>query len=340
MKSLLLCAAFFSAWTLGLVTPASAVAFQALENAAPEVRVLAPVMVTGVQLGPRLWKVSKGEHVLWVLGTLSVLPKDVTWESKEVEEVIAHAQAILEPSRTSTDLENVGFFRRITLLPALYKTTKNPKGARLADVVPPAMFARWKLLWKQYGDGSSSIEKYRPSYVGYTLKEQAFKHASLRQDVTISETFSKLAKKYRVPVIRPTYTLPSADPKQFLADLQVHGDEDLACFGATLDLVEHDLDAIQRRANAWAAGDLDELRAVSLTNMDACATPFSTDVIRKYGLSDISSHLASTWLSAATTALETNEVTFAVLPVDELFRDNGYLSLLRAQGYVVETPAE
>ena len=57
------------------------------------------VVVTGVQPGPGLWKVSKGDHVLWVLGTLSPLPRAMQWQSREVDEVIgASQQVLLEPS--------------------------------------------------------------------------------------------------------------------------------------------------------------------------------------------------------------------------------------------------
>ena len=44
--------------------------------------VLEAVVVTGVQPGPGLWKVSKGEHVLWILGTLSPLPNQMQWDSR------------------------------------------------------------------------------------------------------------------------------------------------------------------------------------------------------------------------------------------------------------------
>jgi hypothetical protein len=33
------------------------------------------VVVTGEQPGPGLWQVSKGDHVLWVLGTVPLSPK-------------------------------------------------------------------------------------------------------------------------------------------------------------------------------------------------------------------------------------------------------------------------
>lgn len=48
----------------------------------------AQVLVTAERPGPRLWHVSNGEHVLWILGTRSPLPQGMRWRSAEVEEVL------------------------------------------------------------------------------------------------------------------------------------------------------------------------------------------------------------------------------------------------------------
>ena len=37
------------------------------------------VLVTGEHPGPGLWKVTRGTHVLWILGVRSPLPKDLVW---------------------------------------------------------------------------------------------------------------------------------------------------------------------------------------------------------------------------------------------------------------------
>src|SRR3982751_3974391 len=76
---------------------------------------LPTIVVSGEQPGPGLWKVSTGDHVLWILGTLTPLPKDMHWQSKEVEAAIASAQGVLDPPRVKIDAD-VGFFGKIALL--------------------------------------------------------------------------------------------------------------------------------------------------------------------------------------------------------------------------------
>src|SRR3546814_3226630 len=55
------------------------------------------VVVSGVLPGPRMWRVSKGDNDLYILGTLSPLPKRMEWMSREVEDTIARSQAVIAP---------------------------------------------------------------------------------------------------------------------------------------------------------------------------------------------------------------------------------------------------
>ena len=53
------------------------------------------VVVAGVQPGPGLWKVRHGDHLMYVLGTQSPLPKNITWRSDEVDQVLQLADEVL-----------------------------------------------------------------------------------------------------------------------------------------------------------------------------------------------------------------------------------------------------
>ena len=53
------------------------------------------IVVTGRQPGPPLWRVSNGDHVLWIFPQLAPVPKGMVWESNKVAAVIAQAQEAL-----------------------------------------------------------------------------------------------------------------------------------------------------------------------------------------------------------------------------------------------------
>ena len=90
-----------------------------------------------------MWKVSKGDHVLWILTTVYPLPKKMMWESKQVDDVIAQSQEVM--SNVVGDPE-IGFFHKLTLLPSLMSAEKNPDGKTLKDVLSPADYTRWTAL--------------------------------------------------------------------------------------------------------------------------------------------------------------------------------------------------
>jgi hypothetical protein len=86
---------------------------------------LETVLVTGEQPGPGLWKVSKDDHVLWVLASYGPLPKNMTWRAKQVEARIAESQEVLLGGNVGIR-PNIGILRGITLIPAALKAGKNP----------------------------------------------------------------------------------------------------------------------------------------------------------------------------------------------------------------------
>ena len=78
---------FLSAVLATLFIPVLASAQEVMPAPSGSIPLLAPVTVSGVQPGPGLWKVSRGDHVLWLLGTTSALPANMQWRSDEVERI-------------------------------------------------------------------------------------------------------------------------------------------------------------------------------------------------------------------------------------------------------------
>lgn len=300
---------------------------------------LETVVVSGVQPGPGLWKVSKGEHVLWVLGTLSPLPKRMSWESREVEGVIAQAQRVLLTPRVDLDVAG-GAFTGIFLLPSLLKARNNPDKQTLAEVLPADLYARWQPLKRKYIGRSDSVEKRRPIFAAQELYEEATDEAGLRIDGKVGDAVEKLAKKHDVAREQPMIKVRLAEPRDALREFAKSQLDDIDCLRKTVDRLETDLPAMQLRANAWAVGDIEALRALPYVDQNqACRDAMlRNSIVQERGMGDLRERLAATWLTAAENTLRDNTVSFAVLPMSQVLGDEGYLATLRSRGYAVEAP--
>ena len=130
------------------------------------------------------------------------------------------------------------------------------------------------------------------------------------------------------------------DPRQAIREFANSSLEDIDCFAKTLDRLETDLQAMRERANAWATGDIEALRALPFTDQNQiCADAvLNAGFVKERGLDDMRERLAQAWLTAAETALTTHESTFAILPMAQILKPDGYIETLRARGYEVEEP--
>ncbi len=141
------------------------------------------LLVSGEQPGPGLWKVSRGDHVLWILGGSGPLPKDMVWKSSEVERRVAESQEVLYMGFANVGVD-IGMLRALTLLPTMLKAAKNPDGAKLKDVLPPATYAKWSVLKEKYIGKGDGVEKWRPTFALGQLRGEAFQKSGLSMAVS------------------------------------------------------------------------------------------------------------------------------------------------------------
>lgn len=298
---------------------------------------LETVLVTGEQPGPGLWKVSKDDHVLWILGTQQPLPKDFTWRAAEVEKIVAQSQAVLTDADASL---HVGFFRSLTLLPAVLGAKKNGDGKTLHDLLPPELYSRWSALKNKYIGRDRGVERLRPMLAANELYKNAIRKSGLTTSNLAQDVVDYYAKKNKVPVTTPHVKIDLDDPKQAIADFRsTAGDLDVACLERTIARLETDLGAMRARANAWAVGDLDALKNLPYPDQRAaCIAAVSSNPRLAGQLRNAKQRVEGAWLAAAEDALARNASTLALLPIGELTGADGRLAQLRAKGYAVEDP--
>ncbi|RXR08486.1 TraB/GumN family protein [Pseudoxanthomonas composti] len=337
---------FFVGLLLWVLTGTGSLAAQEAGQAVPvpseaPITDLEAMVVSGVQPGPGLWKVSRQGHTLWVLGTAAPLPKRMEWRSKEVEDTIAQSQELLL-APTMTVSTGRGMFRSLFLVPSLLKARKNPDGKTLQDVVPPDQYARWSVLKARYIGRDKGVESWRPVFAAAELYEAAMKRSALSMDNVVREEVIKQAKRAGVPVTASVVTFTLDDPKAAIKEFQRTGLQDTACFARTLDVIETDIEAMRERANAWAVGDIQALRRNPQRDQySACMAAVSeSGIARKFGADTLRQQSLDLWLSKAEAALQKNTTSFGLLPLGLLLEPGNLMDRLKAKGYTVTAPEE
>lgn len=327
-KRVLMMALLMMAWT-AIAFPAAATDVARSPRSASHVVTLQAVTVTGVQPGPGLWKVRRGDHVLWVLGTLDELPGRIRWQAQEVRQRIAQSQQVLAAPVVHIHAE-VGYFDKLAF---------NPTGRKLQDVVPPDDYAKWLRLKAAYLGQDDSIESHRPIFAAIRLYLAAMEHADLSGTV-IGPVITDALKQHHLKPTPVVYRADPIGPPDAVRNSSLTQADDLQCFEKTLDHIEGDVELIRRRANAWATGDLNRLAQLPMSDqLDVCRTVLAeSGAMRKLGVAELRANVQAIWVAAASHALDTDKVSFALLPMEDLLGPGNYLVALQVQGDQVELP--
>ena len=298
--------------------------------AAPE-----EIVVSGERAGPRMWQISKGDHILWVLGTPGPLPKKMNWRSDDVERAVQDSQQVLAGF---TVKPKINLFNALPLYLQYRRVIQLPDKQTLQEWLAPPLYERFTVLKGKYLPKEKDLERRRPLFVLQALGRSARDVAGLDNHVNVTAEVIRLADKHNVEVVRQTTRLD--DPKEVLKEVSAMPKEsEVSCFTAGLNTLESDVTAMKARANAWSLGDVATLRELQsqlkLNELrDACEEAISSAPTLKAALAQA----RATWLNTAMQALDKNSSTVALANMEELLRENGFLAQFRARGYKVEGP--
>jgi uncharacterized protein YbaP (TraB family) len=301
-------------------------------TAAADAQVLDEVDVFGEQPGPGLWKVTKGTHVLWLLGTLDHVPRRMQWRSRAVEAALEDSQELLTGGPAIS--AHAGPIMLLRLYLRWRGVQKDPDGTRLSDWLPPPLYARFEALKARYDPHDARIERLRPPFAALRLYRRALTAADLTRGDEIEAAVIELARRRRIPIERAR--LKVGDPLGTLKQVgALSPAQEVDCLATTVARLETDLPLMQQRARAWATGDIARLRALPFPDQrQACIAELSAaPAVRA-----LVDEAANAWISAAEATLTVHTVSFALQPMRQLLAPDGPLAHFRAEGYRVDSP--
>jgi uncharacterized protein YbaP (TraB family) len=293
----------------------------------PPAPVMDDLVVTGERTGPGMWHVHRGAAEVWILGSMSPLPKGITWRSKQVEQVLDGTSQVLVQKPFE-----IGIARILWLLITEHSVLMITGGKRLKDVLPADLHARFAVQRAKYTDDPNKWERFRPLIAAAFLQQAAFHQVGLSTRLDIGAAVRTLAKKHRVPV-EELKIAGVSDVMEALKTLPPATEN--TCVAASLVTVESDLPRLVDRAQAWANGNVELIQKLrEPSEVDACRAALDAGV----GAADLIARIRRTWLTTIEAHLQKGGVTLAVMNMDLLLEPGGLLDELRAGGYQVDAP--
>lgn len=292
----------------------------------------AEIVIEGRHEGPRMWTVRRADHVLWILGTLSPLPKKMIWQPDAVRAVLAQSQQVV-PAWPAYGI-GANPFTALRLFIEWRRMQKPPDRLPLRQTVPPALYARVAALEAKYDPHDARLEELRPMLAAERLTTRTLDATGLALRNEVQRQVLRLAREQGVRVRQDKLKID--DPVNVLKDVGATPlSGEVACLEAVVTRLETDLPLMQARARAWALGDVDALRQLPQADeRSACIAAVSTsDRVRK-----LIARAQDDWLMVVEDSLARNRGTLAVQSMDRLLGERGALATLRARGYDVQGP--
>src|ERR1700674_2956385 len=289
--------------------------------------VLTEIVVTAERAGPGMWHVHRGAANVWILGSISPLPRDITWRSRQVEQVLESTSQVL----VQKPLE-ISVPRMLWMLIADRKYLMVGGGKKLKDVLPPELHARFAAQRSKVTDDADKWERYRPIIAAAFLQQAAFHQVNLSMRLDLGAALRALAKKHGVrieeikvagvsDILEALKTMPAATER--------------TCVEASLTTLESGLPRLVDRAQAWAVGNVERIENLpEFKDVDACRTSLDAGE----GPLDVIGSIRQTWLQNIEKYLRAAGTTIAVVNIDMLLERGGLLDQLRAKGYEIDAP--
>ncbi len=285
------------------------------------------LVVTGERTGPGLWHVRGSAGEAWIMGTVSPLPKDITWRSRQLEQILTGTRVVL----VAKPFE-IGILRALWLFITQRDLLMVPGGRKLKDVMPPDLYDRFEVLRARYNSDPDKWGRYRPIIATAFLEQAALRQVGLSARLDIGNEVRALARKHDVQIEE----LKIAGVRDFLDALKgMPPATENACVVAALATIETGLPRLVARARAWVTGDLERIESLpESAEVEACLASRRGDA----RAGDLLALIRRTWLERLDAHLRAGGVTVAVVNMDLLLERGGLLAALRERGYSVDAP--
>ncbi len=283
------------------------------------------VVVTAERPGPALWHISANGSDVWILGSVSPLPRDLVWNTKQIEQIVDGADIVWLPPELTAGIFEVSWFL-LTDVGSL----KQPGDQTLEASLPPDLRDRFVAARTRLKKDADDYSDELPAIAALDLEGAFHKGTALDGD-DVGERVQKIARAKDVPA-KPFVRFEAMPIIKAIPKLSAEAER--ICLADALDDVDAQTLHADAAARAWAVGDLAGVKAnYSETKLYDCF-----DQINSFAADR--EHITLDALAAIDGALAKAGKSLIVIGMGPLLRKNGVLDRLQERGIVVSGPAE
>ncbi|WP_417225987.1 TraB/GumN family protein [Amphritea sp.] len=272
------------------------------------------LLTTTAMAGSSVWKVSAGDNVLYIGGTVHVLRQGDYPLPVEFDRAFIRADRLV----FETDLAQL---QTAEVQQRMQRAVRYADGSGLAQRVSPALYQRIEKVWQQYGLPLEALKDLRPSGIVITLTM-----LNLKQIGVDAQGIDDFYHTRAVKRGKPVSGLETVDQQiGFLATMGA-GDEE-TFMRLSLDELDESANFVDDIVAAWRKGSLADLERLIVADMrrDSPAQ-YQTLLVGR------NQH----WLPQIEAMLRDRPVEFVLVGSGHLAGDEGVIKQLQLAGYRVE----
>ena len=277
------------------------------------------VVVTAKPPGPARWHAVKGRAEVWILPTVSPVPKDLHWDDSAIAALIKDANAVLLPPRGE-----VGVFEGLWFYMTDMDSLEQKNGAALEATLPAPLKERFVTTRQKIGKDADRYGRFLGGVAALMLESDYWKFAQLSPNgpqKSIERLASRAGVHAKAVAVYPAMSIVHDVPNMSAA---AH----LACISDALDDIAVEEEHALPAAQAWAVGDIAGVKNnYAEIKLDQCLSASNAySVLRENANRDMT--------AAILAALDKPGKTIAVMPIGFFLRKGGVLPLLLHLGQV------
>ena len=270
-----------------------------------------PFVASAEGPGPALWVIQDADSTLYLFGTMHLLRPTTDWGSDRIEQAFASASHLIMEVDSPED--------QSALLPLIREHGLSPDRP-LSSLLTPAELATLDVAARTMGGGAADMEPMRPWLAGVTIQSASIIRAGYAADSGVEPILKARALAAGMNV--SGFETPD-EQIRMLAGFPEEGQ--LAYLRRSLDEFGAAQTEVDRLVEAWAAGDVETVRALAVDPMRDTPLLYDALLVRRN----------TNWANQIETLLEGSGTAFIAVGALHLAGDHSVQQILLGRGVEV-----